>query len=670
MSAAVLYFTPKVELSRQENLKDFIDLCRQSKVLDSLSQFDLNVWTTKFRKGKPGRQRFSFSTLENAADKSASIVVAMPEPFLSFSKAMLVYMDDRAPVISHGQRLAALRCLEAALRTYSKDGRPTGVNADVLNAAIELASRQFTAGVAYRVAGQLEKIADLMRKNGFIDLRSKWVHGLKKPTDLGSRISKEALDARQDKLPSAAAIQALGGIFANSKGGADEIVSSFTALMMCAPERINEVLRLSRNCIAEGEGRYEGKLGIRWPGSKLSADTTKWLPTKMAPIARESIARLQQATEFASKLAQWYTDNPNKLYLHNAVEHLRNNELISTEELSCVLWGELGKKISANAWARSKKLQKFPLGGRKVGYRFADIEAAVVAMLPPTFPYVPGDSTLKFCDSLAVVRYKELAVARSSWLCMFEYVGQGAIADRLGAGEKHGKKSIFTRNGYTEDDGNPIVVNTHSFRHYLNMLAQVGGLTDTEIAIFSGRKDERHNRTYDHMSSDEVQKPISRAISSGFMGQIVAAAGCDLVNRSNFRGIGLAAAHTTEYGYCDHNFAAEPCQLHHDCLNCCEQFCVKGERHKEDNLRKLKEETELLLRRARAALQEEEYGADLWVKHQSKTLERVVQLLSLIEDPKIPIGARIRLDLDPIPLVRGGVETVIKIPSPRQRTLQ
>lgn len=126
---------------------------------------------------------------------------------------------------------------------------------------------------------------------------------------------------------------------------------------------------------------------------------------------------------------------------------------------------------------------------------------------------------------------------------------------------------------------------------------------------------------------------------------LVPATSRNLVNRNDFKGIGIVAAHTTEFGYCTHNFAAEPCQMYRDCINCEEQECVKGEVHKEVNLRKLKDETEYLLSEARIALSDEEYGADNWVRHQTMTLERVNALLSIIDNPSVPIGAQIHLDL-------------------------
>jgi hypothetical protein len=202
------------------------------------------------------------------------------------------------------------------------------------------------------------------------------------------------------------------------------------------------------------------------------------------------------------------------------------------------------------------------------------------------------------------------------------------------------------------------------------MLAQVGGLSSAEIAIFSGRKDERQNRAYDHMSSGEIQAPISKALKAGFTGSLVQKDFRELIIRTDFKGMGLAAAHTTEYGWCLHNFASEPCQVYRDCINCEEQVCIKGDTHKETNLRRLRDETEYLLKQAREAVTDEELGADLWLKHQATTLDRIHSLLSIMDDPSCPQGAQIRLNIDNAPLITtDGVKLVNSQPTCEQKTL-
>lgn len=651
MSAPVLHFTPRAELSAQENLAAFIDLCKQSEVLDALHQFHADTWDIGNLKGRNGVHRAVFSTLEAAQASSAT--PAFPPQFLEFAKAIIVYLQDRRPVVSVAPRIAALRCLEAALREWSKGSRPTAVNVEVLDTSVQLARKNLSPELAYRVAGQLALIADSMHTHGFIMLRQPWAHGLKKPSELGSRISKEALRARQDKLPSADTLRALAGIFRDAIAPLDILTSSYMALMLCAPDRINEVLRMRINCLVEGDGRFAGKLGLRWAGSKGAEDTTKWLPTQMTDLAREAVSNLIKVTAPAHEIAAWYTAHPKTLFLHKDAAHFRGQEVLFLSELALVLWGDESATASANTWAQeTRKLAKVSLGGRRIGYRFDDVQRAVIAMLPATFPYMPGDPNLRCEDALAVIRTNEGHETRATYLCMFSCVDNQAITKHLGG--RQDLYSIFDRFGYTEDDGSPIRLRSHSLRHYLNTLAQMGGLSSPEIAIFSGRKDERQNRAYDHRTSDEIQAPISEAIKAGFTGGLVVAGSRDLISRDQFHSKGIMAAHTTEYGWCLHNFASEPCQMYRDCINCEEQECVKGDAHKEANLRLLEQETECLLGQARLALSEEEYGADNWVKHQSKTLERVQAMLAILADPSVPAGAGIRLNLANAPLITAG----------------
>lgn len=647
MSAAILHFTPKSELDPQANLEAFVQLCRESEVLGARSQFERSTWEVGYLKGHNKIHRAIFSTLEAASSHSHEPI--FPEPFLSFSKAILVYLHDQRPVVSQSVRVAALRALEAALRESNKGSRPTAVTTEVLDFAVELARQVNGPGAVYRVAGQLFLIAELMREKGFISMRHVWSHGLKKPRELGSRISKEALKARQEKLPSAAALRALGVIFQQATKNRDVLVSSFMALMTCAPERINEVLRLKRNCFVHGDGRFTGKFGLRWSGSKGAEDTTKWFPTEMALVAEQAVNNLLKLTSPAHEIAKWYALNPRVLYLHEGAEHLRSREVLSTADIGLILWGRDDReaKNAAKVWAsRTCKLGAIPLDGRGLGYRFIDVETAVLSMLPKTFPYAPGAPDLRLEDSLGVIRVNEIHDTRSTCLCMFRHVSYGDIDLFLRRHE--GRPSIFDDFELYEDDGSPITLNSHRLRHYLNMLAQMGGMSSTEIALFSGRKDVSQNRAYDHMTSDEVQEPISRALRSGMNGNLVPSEPTTtrpLIRRSNFQLSAGTAAHTTEYGWCMHDFASEPCQIHRDCINCEEQECIKGEEHKEANLRFLKAETESLLKTAKEGLSESEYGADAWVTHQTQTLGRIDALLAILEDPQVATGARVRLNL-------------------------
>lgn len=645
MTGELVHFIPRDELDAHGNLQAFVELCRSSIVLDARTQFDNDRWIVGRRKGMNTTERATFSTLD-AATKGMDD--PMPQPFRDFSKACIVYLQSTRPLVSQGQRLAALRCLEAALRERSKDARPTAVDVEVLDSAAALAAKHYGIEAAYRVAGQLQLIAKLMRDKRLVTLSQEWVHSLRRPRAIVEVISAEAEKIREERLPSPRLIEALGIIFQTANEPRDVLVSSYTAVMLCAPERVNEVLRLKRSCFVEGDRRFSGKLGLRWSGSKGFEDDTKWIPSEMAPVAKQAINNLLKVTQPAHELACWYSSNPDKVYLHPGARHLRSLDLLSAADVANLLWGDPDAYSQARTWASSHGVNRVERG-KRVFYRFVDVQSAVIAMLPSTFPSMPGDVSLRCEDAIAVMRTNEVHESRATYVCMFCAVDYNTIATSLGS-IKDGRDTIFSRFDFTEDDGSAMALRSHALRHYLNMVAHDGGLSAEQVALFSGRKDIGQNRAYDHFSGEERQAPISIAIKRGFTGDLVPEKARQIVLRSEFRSLGLATAHTTEYGWCTHNFASEPCQRHRDCINCEEQVCVKGERHKQANLNLLKDETEYLLERARIALSEEEYGADAWVLHQTRTLARVNQLLVIMENESTPVGAVVRLDSTPLEL--------------------
>lgn len=666
MSAPTLHFTPRSELEPLANLKAFVALCKGSEVLGAKTQFEQNIWNVGYLKGHNKVHRIVFSTLEASREKVAEPSIS--PPFLEFAKATLVYLQDSRPVVSQCYRIAALRALEAALREWNRGSRPTAVDEEVFDTAVELARKNVSPAVAYHVAGQLSCIAKFMCSMEFIYLRRPWIHGLKKPNELGSRISKEAMKARQEKLPSAEMLRALGGIFCLAKTPADVMVSGQMALLACAPERINEAMRLPRNCEVYGTGEYLGRYGLRWMGSKGFENTTKWLPTEMVPVAQTAVRNLLQVTAPAQTLAAWYTANPTKLFLHEGASHLRGQEVVNSAELALILWGDKTAVGPANLWAQKTHcLNALRLAGQRVGYLFADVERAVLAMLPPTFPYVPGAPELLCMNSMVVMLTNEMHGARATYLCMFSCVSYTTITSHLGSYAD--RKSIFERYDYREADDSPLKLKSKSLRHYMNMVAHMTGLSSTEIALFSGRKDARQNRSYDHMSSDEVQAPISRALRGSFTAELEPAFGGrrEPILRTYFKALGLTAGHTTEYGWCAHVHASEPCHLHRDCINCGEHVCIKGQKHKEANLLLLKEENEYLLKQALEAYGEEEYGADRWVKHATMTLERVDTILAILKDPTNIDGGVIRLDIPaPTLITTNKAHTVPGVEAPRR----
>jgi hypothetical protein len=199
--------------------------------------------------------------------------------------------------------------------------------------------------------------------------------------------------------------------------------------------------------------------------------------------------------------------------------------------------------------------------------------------------------------------------------------------------------------GFKEPDGTRIEITTHQFRHYLNTIAQMGGLSQLDIAKWSGRVDVRQNAAYDHVTCEEMLVKIREAVgdSSLMFGPLGSAPDRRLISRDEFAQLKVPTAHMTELGFCIHDFTMTPCEIHRDCINCEELVCIKGHCATNAEVRRQLDEARILLERAESAHGDGHYGTDRWVVHQRANVERLELLCSVLEDPSVPPGTFITL---------------------------
>jgi hypothetical protein len=234
---------------------------------------------------------------------------------------------------------------------------------------------------------------------------------------------------------------------------------------------------------------------------------------------------------------------------------------------------------------------------------------------------------------------------KNAYRCMIEPITINQINSGLGSRVKHDCGSIFARFGFTEPDGSPIKITTHQFRHYLNSLAQAGEMSQLDIAKWSGRKDVRQNAAYDHVTPDQMLQKIRDAVGdeSQMFGPLAEIPKKVLISRDEFARLKVPTAHITDVGFCIHDYTMSPCQLHMDCIHCEDLVCLKGDEEKTQRLRLRLEEARDLQERAEQAVSEGYAGSDRWLKHHKSTVERLSQLCSIMDDPKVPLGAVVQL---------------------------
>lgn len=602
---------------------------------------------------------------------SSSRPASMAEPFLSFAKSYVRYQHGARRSKAIAGRLAALRALEAALIEHGLDANPVACQPDVLNRAAQLLKERYAAAVAYRYGSQLQLVAEFLNKHGLTSLGFAWQHPIKRPEE-GARVGREFDERRHEKMPSPASLRALAKVFHLATDPCDVLVSAMAAILCAAPDRVNEVLTLRIDCETSQAvpSTNESAYGLRWWPSKGAEPMIKWVVNSMADVVQEAIHKTRRATDEARAVARWYEANPKKLFLPPDLEELRSHERLTMQEIGQAIFAKPVDRNVPRIWCKTYGVP-IVTEGRRSTAAFADVEAAVIQMLPRGFPVADAGRGLLYSEALFVVRVNELHSTKTPYRCAIDLVEQGDVYQRLGARSETGVASIFDKFGLTEDDGSSIRLKSHQFRHYLNTLAQAGGLSQLDIAKWSGRRDVRQNRDYNHVSDRDVLALVREAevAARPMFGPVAKAYRGSLIPRDEFDRLKLQSAHTTDYEYCVHDFTMLPCQQHMDCINCEEEVCIKGQDpEKEANIRQLQRETAHLLNIAKAATVEGDPGADRWVEHQQLTLARADQLCAILDDERVPAGAVIRLsNLEAPSRIENAVQRRLQQPVPHQR---
>jgi hypothetical protein len=663
----IIVFKPRQELTAQEHLDAFVEFAREKLTAFGFDlPFDDIKWDVTndcAGKGKGNkRERITFSTLASARSNN-------PEPlcdsFRPFAQAYLRQMQALEKVVNLGRRMAALRVIEAALTENGENLSPVKIDANILNRASQYAKEYYASTRAYQVGKDIELIAIFMTEYGLVSSPLSWRNPLPRPKQ-GVRVGQEFDNNRAKKMPSKAALDALPRIYRDAIEPRDVIVSATAAIFLSAPDRIGEVLTLPYACETPGLTGGDEVYGLRWWPEKGGDPMVKWILPCMIGIVKEALSKIRHVTEPARVLSRWYENNPDKLYLPKALEGLRTKDFVSFAEVRSILWGDQGAVSSVRDWCVKRNIRiKLVNGVSAVSY--LEVEKGVIAMLPPSFPFLDERRQMKCVDSLMIVPKNTFRMNKPTYICVVEPVVVQQINDALGARAKLGRKSLFDAFGFTEPDGSPIKVISHQFRHYLDTLAQEGGLSQLDIAKWSGRKDIRQNEAYNHMTADEMLQIIRDSVGDNAktIGPLANIPKQYLIRRDEFARLMIPTAHTTDIGYCVHDYTMTPCLEHMDCINCHEHVCIKGDSSKTSRLMQQFDEAKYLLEKAEVAVKDGYYGSERWLEHHRLTTERLRQLCEIMDDPKVPIGSIIQLNNVKSPSrIEQAVGSRAQLPSP------
>ncbi len=634
----IFNFKPKNELDAEKNLLQFIQECQ-----DELTVFGKDLKWSQWQ--WDGVVQFTKLGVNSKAAKDHD---ALDQKFIDFAKAYFRYQQGYKPTGTKNE-IKALKALESALLQANDNAELAGLSYAVMDESAQIIRNNYSKGAAYHGGRELERLAIFVVEKKLIsDDVSGWKNPISRAKDT-IQTGKKAKKESEKKLPSEEALSAMAEIFANDPDNPKDIFTSSTfAMTMCAPSRITEILELPVDCEVE-ETDSDGILryGWRFYSGKGFGGDIKWVPTEMVPIAKKAVKRIKQLTEPARRLAKWIEYNPNKFYRHTDCPNVTDSMLLTKEQAAWALEGERKNRHDViNALTTAGLVRSDNT------HTLDSIWKKVLTKQPPNFPWLNEETKIKYSNALFCMTRNLIHKQRGTspvilWSPTNNVFNNDLSPRKALKSDSH--QSIFDRYGYMTKNGERIKLTSHQTRHLLNTIAQRGGLSQLQIAKWSGRADVKQNRTYNHMDEYEmVAQAEALDTSLALFGPVGVVGNHPPVTIQEFNTMEKGAAHITEFGLCIHDYTMTPCEKYRDCLNCTEQVCIKGEQERLSRIRKRLSEVEQQYQAAMDAMNTGMAGADRWYEHHKNTVVRLRELVGILENPDIEDGALIKLKNDKV----------------------
>ncbi len=601
----VVQFVPRAEREASGNLADFIRLAKEGlTAFANGGAWDRDKWQQN-------------ETIVVFATKTAPLnsysFTPFVEPFMQFAKAYIRYRYSHRPVKSLAMMLQALRCVEAGLLAACGRGDVGLLSGAVMDVCANKCKEFYSSEDVHHKTGlQLQAVFDFLRENSLVPSLPAWKSPFKKPVILTEDLGEAGQAHRMKKLPTNEAMLAVADVFALADDRESQFYSSIFILLMAAPGRVSEVLKLPIDCI-QWEEDDDGNLQmfLRWNAAKGKGATKKWVVPVMHDVVKEAVRRLIEIGAPARELVRAVFEGST-----SSSEDVGTSNLI--KEFGGFYWPFLDEKRVLTTW-----------------------------------------SALCLHRENEFSREKE--IRPDSW----RIPSANEVNKRLGAGSGHGE-SLFDRMGLRNLDGTRITLTSHQLRHWLSTMSERAGMDDYSLARWAGRAKVSDNRHYDHRSPEERLEAARGLLPMQPAPLLERIKQRQPVTYQELGTDRLGTAKATLYGMCVHDYAMAPCQKQRECMTCKEHACIKGDHVALDRIRLLEAQTEKLLQQAMKAHEDGDFGADRWVDNHKWKLAHVKAMRMALEHPNVLEGAVLRIPdgHDPSPVRRALMDLgVVEVPS-------
>ncbi|TWS07797.1 integrase [Pseudomonas mandelii] len=632
-------FTPKRELSAKQNLREFVTMAKDNLTLWSdLKDFAWNAdrWPTTY-----SGIRFINHEYRNLPSRTTRLDThqLMHPAFTELAKAYLRYRHTIHPQKSICMQIQALRVIEYVLRIDMPVPDITKFEQRhweaVVSTIVDIPSRQ---GLCSHIQRTLKMLADffiLQVDPGFWS--NPYVGQHSYDAINGANASSEA---KLKKIPDQDALLAIAEVFSRGTSETqidnDIMITCVTGLLMSAPMRIGETLRLRTDCLrddADKDGKLQNYLAYWVPKSGHFA--RKAIPKTMATVATDSIRRLSKITEEGRRLARYMETNPDHFYRHANCPNVPDDQVLSSRQVVQALG--FSNPNSCMSFVKlhtgSASLKGFTLDV------LWNLVLKVHRRLNPHFPYQenPRNSVrppLRMSESLLCFRRFQLSPEFNISPVLLAPYTSDTFGPYLSTGPRTPHAgNFFRRNGY-----GAINLKSHSLRHLLNRLGRSSGVSIELLTDWSSRATIRQTRTYLH---DDPLKAASDG--AALLGTIQEQEPLTPVTYEEAELYGQGPFHRSRYGICRRSWRAGPCNKFADCLNCSELLMCKGDKIAAEIIKLDRDNLFLTYTAAQRAIAKDERAASRWTEKAGPQIERLDQLLAILHNPDIPDGSPIEM---------------------------
>ena len=550
----------------------------------------------------------------------------LPAAYGDIVKCWLIL--DRRSVTNMSRRLDAARILWEAIQRRRK-GKPEAFawqnfSEEDLSQAELLMRASWSDSTTYKLIIRLLVFARFVAARGIC--RPLYYTPQTPRVEDFNRHTISGQQERRDRLPTNAALQGVADIYReHAKEPADRLRAAAVAILVVTGFRIGELLTLPLDCEVEEVRGGKARYGIRYYKEKARGAekmfAVRWLTVIGAELARQAIHEIRTLTQDARTRARVLEKTPHRVPLPDFHWAARMTAIEVTQAL--------GSRIVPRRLPRHHDHEG-------VYYRAFEVEAFIQSLrLSPLWTVDRRDGTFQMLsETLLIVFRNSFHPGKAVFPLLVQPVFISHIADFLSGGG--GTASAFERFGIREPDGPFCKMTSHQFRHWLNYIADKGGLPVELQSRWMGREHSRDTDAYRHATVDERLEWVKAGIQDGKLAGPKASMYFELprTKRERYLDGEVQAVHFTALGLCLHDFAIMPCPYHLNCVRGCADYLrVIGSESERRNLIQIQQSTERALTSSKTrATEPDGRVAEPWIRHCGETLEGVRAALAVDDE--------------------------------------